>query len=521
MTRATAFVGGRVFTGRRYASALLVEGGEVSVVGTEAEVRRAAPAGTEVRQLDGGLLLPGLIDAHIHVAAVTRRREGLDVSGVGSVDALEARVREWGSAHPLGPVVGHGLDPEQLPGARWPSRSDLDRILRDRPLVLEHASGHALVANSAVLAAAHIDRATEDPPGGRFGRETDGTPDGRVYEAAVALLESRLPDLDRVEPDALLRTLRATAALGLTCLGAMSVEPEEAVGLRQLADSGRWTGRIRVYLRGSRWQEYFRDPGGPSGPADRFEVVGVKAFTDGAFGPRTALLTEPYADDPMTRGISVGGDDELGALISAAMHRGLAPALHAIGDGAMVRALGLLRGRRMSNRRRLRIEHASLTPPSLLPALDAVRPALVVQPGFVWSDRWLPVRLGRERSRWAYAFRTLLEHGHLLAGSSDAPYDPLDPWRGLQAAVQRTDVAGRSANPDPAEALDAPAALRMYTASGGEVFGEPLLGLLEPGAPADLLWTRAATLDAAISAGASVVRETWVDGERLAVGAGN
>jgi predicted amidohydrolase YtcJ len=414
--------------------------------------------------------------------------------------------------------VGRGLDPERFPGRAWPTRDDLDRIESNRPLVLVHVSSHALVASSLALRLARVDRSTSDPAGGRFGRGANGEPDGRVFESAISILEDRLPGLDRVEPDALLSTLRATAALGLTTLGAMSVAPEEAVALRTLADSGAWPGRLRLYLRANRWRDYFRDPGGPSGPAGKFEVVGVKAFTDGAFGPRTADLSEPYADDPGNQGIPVGSDTELTALVSEVSQRGLAPALHAIGDRAVVRAARLLGGTRLSNGRRPRIEHAALTPPSLLPFLGEIRPALVVQPGFVWSDRWLGDRLGPARARWAYAFRTLLEHGFLLAGSSDAPADPIDPWRGLRAAVQRTDPMGQSANPDPAEALDATAALQLYTANAGRALGEPRLGLLEPGSPADLVRTRAPSLDAAVSGGAAMVRETWVAGSRLATG---
>jgi predicted amidohydrolase YtcJ len=518
MTHTTVLVGGRIYTGRRYCSALVIEDGEVALAGTDAEVRRNTPTGAERRDLEGGLVIPGLIDAHLHIAETARHRDGLDVSSIATLDALGSIVAEWTRNHPSGPIVGRGLDPERFPGRAWPTRDDLDRIERDRPLALVHVSSHALVANSAALGLAQVGRSTADPPGGRFGRGPDGEPDGRVFESAIPLVEDRIPGLDRVEPEVLLPTLRETAALGLTTLGAMSVAPQEAVALRMLADSGEWPGRVRLYLRGNRWREYFRDPGGPSGPPGRFEVVGVKAFTDGAFGPRTADLSEPYADDPGNRGIEVGTDADLTALISEASDEGLAPALHAIGDRAVARAARLIRGTRLANGRRARIEHAALTPPSLLPFLTDIEPALVVQPGFVWSDRWLGARLGTARARWAYAFRTLLDHDLLLVGSSDAPADPIDPWRGLRAAVQRTDPSGRSANPDPAESLDAATALRLYTENAGIALGEPRLGLLESGSPADLVWTRAPSLDAAVSGGASMVRETWVAGSRVATG---
>jgi predicted amidohydrolase YtcJ len=515
MTQATVFVGGRIFTGQRYCAALLVEDGEVALAGSEEEVRRSAPTGAEVVPLEGHLAIPGLIDAHVHIAEVTRRREGLDVSHVGSVEGLAAAVQGWIATHPDGPVIGRGFDPERWPAGDWPRRAELDRVTSDRPLILVHASGHALIANSAALGAAGIDRSTMDPVGGRIGRGPDGTPDGRLFESARGLLEHRFAGAERVETSALRTTLLATAALGITTVGAMSASPEEAVGLRELVETEAWKGRIRVYLRGDRWREYFDDPGGPSGPSERFEVVGVKAFTDGAFGPRTALLSQPYADDPGNTGLAVGDDAELAGLIDAATGAGLSPALHAIGDRAVARALGLLRSVRPRNLRQVRIEHASLTPPELLPFLAEVRPALVVQPGFVWSDHWLAARLGAERARWAYAFRTLLAQGHRLVGSSDAPYDPIDPWRGLRACIERSDAAGASANPEPTEAVDAATALRMYTNHAGIALGEPLLGLLEAGGPADLVCLGAPSLEAAIHAGAPVVRSTWVAGERI------
>jgi predicted amidohydrolase YtcJ len=516
VTDATLFVGGRVFTGRRYCDALLVENGAVVVAGTEAEARRSAPAGVEVRDVRGGLLLPGLIDAHFHVADVTRSREGLDLGGTTSIEGLVEALRQWGAAHPSGALVGRGWDPERFSPHAWPTRHDLDRAVRDRPAVVVHVSGHAMVANSAAMVAAGLDRATTDPAGGRLGREANGSPDGRVFEGAIRALMAHPEYRDVPEPAALRRTLTWAASFGLTTLGSMSAAPEEAGSMRALAGSGALPVRIRVYLDGSRWPEYFQAPSEPSGPPGRFAVIGVKAYTDGAFGTRTAWLSEPYADDPGSAGMAVALDERLRALLQAIAGRGLAPALHAIGDRAIEYSLGLLEDFPLRSGTPARIEHAAFTPPELFGALARVRPALVVQPGFVWSDHWLGARLGVARVRWAYAFRTLQEQGLLLAGSSDAPYDPVDPWRGIRAAVERTDPHGRSANPTPSEALGPEDALRLYTVNGGAVLGEPALGLLEPGGPADLVRVGTSSLEAAIAVGRAGVRETWVGGVRVA-----
>lgn len=508
----TLFVGGRVFTGQRYCEALLIEGGEVVVAGTESEARRSAPTGAERFDLEGGLLLPGLIDCHFHVHEVGRVREGLDLSGVTSIEGLVETLRSWCLGHPGRPIHARGWDPERSADHRWPTRHDIDRAVSDLPAVVVHGSGHAMIVNSRALAAAGFDRSTTDPPGGRFGRDANGDPDGRLFESAIRALESRLGTGEPPDSATLRRTMQWTASFGLTTIGAMSATPEEAIALRELSGKGSLPGRVRVYLRGSRWEEYFRHPPGPAGPAGRFAVVGVKEYTDGAFGPRTAWLSQAYSDDPTTSGMAVGADKQLRVLVEAITARGLAPALHAIGDRAVEYALELLEKLPRSSGPPPRIEHAALTPPALFPRLARVRPALVVQPGFIWSDHWLQARLGPARERWAYAFRTLQEQGHLLAGSSDAPYDPVDPWRGLRAAVERTDPVGRSANPTSVESLTAEEALRLYTSNAGAALGEPTLGRLEPGSPADLVVMRGASLASVIRIGGEALRETWVAG---------
>jgi predicted amidohydrolase YtcJ len=499
-----------VFTGERYCEALLVEDGRVALAGSEDEVRRASPTGTEHHPLPGSLVVPGLIDAHIHIADVTRYREGLNLSGVRSVADLVDALRDWTVGHPAGAIVGRGWDPERSPDRAWPHRHDLDRAVADRPVFVEHVSGHAGVANSIALARAGIRDRTPDPAVGRIGRTSDGTPDGRVFEGAVRAFVGRPDDLDLPSPAALRRTMHALANLGLTSLGAMSASPEEAVALRGLSAAGALPGRVRVYLHGARWEEYFRGPSGPAGAEGRFAVVGVKEFTDGAFGPRTAWLSEPYEDDPGNFGLSAAPAERLRSLVETVTDRHLAPALHAIGDRAIEYSLGLLGPLRRGARAPARVEHAALTPPRLFPELARVRPALVVQPGFVWSDHWLAARLGVARARWAYAFRSLGREGHPLAGSSDAPYDPADPWRGIRAAVERTDPGGRSANPAPEEQLTPAEAIRLYTVNGGAALGEPALGRLEPGSPADLVVLGVPTLERAVAAGAAAVRETWV-----------
>lgn len=502
----------RIFTGTRYAEALLVDSDRVVAVGSSEEVRRAAPTGTESVDLAGRLIVPGLIDAHLHLGEMTLAREALDVSAPRSVRELVESIRRWAVDHPSGALIGYGWSADRLGRAEPPTRTELDGAVADRPLVLYHASGHAAVVNSATLGAAGIDRSTPDPTGGRIGRDADGTPNGALYDAAMHPLDALTSREATVGTEALARTLEIVLAFGITSVAAMGVGREEVSVLRELGESGRIPLHVRLYLHLDWLRSSEAPPIGALGPRDRLAVTGVKAFTDGAFGPRTAWLSTPYADAPGEIGLPSGTVAYLPAALGDATSRGFAPALHAIGDRAVERAIELLAPIVGTTGAPARIEHAALTPPDLFPRLDAVRPALVVQPGFVWSDHWLAQRLGGDRARWAYLFRTLAERGHLLAGSSDAPCDPLDPWRGLRACVHRRDPEGRSANPDPSEAVPVEEAVRMYTVNGGRALGEPDLGSLEPGGRADFLVLDRSELTGALQSGASSIREIWVDG---------
>ncbi len=512
MTDAHVFANGRVFTGLRFAEALLLEGDRVSTVGSRDAVLRETPTGAEVHDLAGGLLIPGLIDAHLHLADVTRDRESFDARRAPSWDALVEQLRDWSAAHPSGALVGGGWEAEQFREGRSPDRATLDRAVADRPVVLYHTSGHAAAVNSVALSTAGIGRATPDPPNGRVDRASDGSPTGLLYEAAVRPVAAVVAAAFPPDPVSIHRMLHEMASLGLTTVATMNASRAEISVVRELAGGPGLPVRVRAYLRLADLDGLGPEDLDRLRPDGWFALRGVKAFTDGAFGPRTAWLTEPYADAPAESGVPATSPEGLVDALGRAIALDLAPAVHAIGDRAVGFALRVFEGLPGPATAPSRIEHAALTPPDVLAALDRSRPALVVQPGFVWSDHWLAARLGRGRARWAYAFRTLRDRGVLLAGSSDAPYDSLDPWRGLRACLDRRDPRGRSGNPETGEALPAEEALVLYTRHGGAVLGESDLGNLEPGARADLVWTAAKDPLSAIRAGHAALRETWVGG---------
>lgn len=512
MTESCRFSGGRILTGSRTVDSLVLEGGRVVVAGSAAEALRASPTGVEVIHLQGRLVIPGLIDAHLHLAELTRAREGLSLRDVRSIRELVDRLGTWAAGHPHGPVTGDGWSVEQFAERREPTAGDLERAVSDRPAVLYHVSGHGAVLNRAALeATGYLERAA-DPPGGRLGRASDGSLNGMVYETALTPVRQLTGGAHPPEPAAIGRTVRIANSLGVTTVASMSTVPEELRAIRAQFEAEPPSVRVRCYARAGRWREFAPSDWGPPGPDDYVSLVGVKAFVDGAFGPRTAWLEEPYTDLPTDSGIPVTREPELVDLFERCAHEGHQAAVHAIGDRGLTETLRALDRLGAHAPRFPRIEHASLVPPSIFPLLDRVRPILVVQPGFVWSDEWLAQRLGPSRVRWAYPFRTLTDRGHHLVGSTDAPYDPPDPWRGMAAAVSRTSPGGGSANPIAEEALSPFQALDLFTANAGRALGDPELGSLAPGARADLVILEAQSLAAAIGRGAAAVRETWLAG---------
>ena len=497
---------GRIFTGRHYAEAILVSDGRVVATGHRSEIERLCPTGTDRVELGTRLIIPGLIDNHVHLFETAEVTRGASVRGVRSVQELTDRLHEIAEGRPDEPVSATGWDDTRMRDGRWPTREDVDRAVPDRPAIAWRVCRHAAVANSALLEQLGIDSSTPDPEGGRIGRDASGEPDGRLFDRALEAVNDVIPTIDRVQPPAIAAVLREAASYGLTTVVAMGAEPAEIEALRWHLAAESSPVRVRAYVRAERVAEssaLLRR----SLPPD-LRIVGGKIVADGSLGARTAWLAEPYVDAPEETGFAQSSVDAMADLMAEVQQAGLQLAVHAIGDQAVFRVLTLLTfqpGLSTS-----RIEHASLTPPSLVFQMDRVRPFVVVQPGFTRSDSWLVDRLGPSRARWAYAYRTLWERGHILAGSSDAPTEPLDPWVGIRAATDREVPPELGEIAD--ERLTDEDALTLYTRHGGLVLGEPSLGTLEPGAVADLVVLRASHLPDAIAAGSAAVEETWREG---------
>jgi len=493
-------VGGAVWTfdpARPDATAVAIDGDRIAAVGDDAAIQALAGPRTRRIDLDGALVLPGLVDAHGHVRCLGERLAGLDLRGLASPEEIAARVRARAAGNlPAGAwITGGGWDQNLWPGAAYPGHAPLTAAAPGVPVYLRRVDGHAGWANRAALDAAAITRATADPPGGRIERDRHGEPTGILIDNAMSLVETARPRPTR----ALLKewigvAMRRLAAVGLTGVHDAGVPPEEVAAYRELADEGALP--LRVYLM---WDGTGPGPIEPLVARDpfvqyrgRLTLRAVKLMVDGAMGSRGAVLFDDYLDAPGQRGLFVTDPGEIGRRATLALRRGYQVAVHAIGDRGVAEVVDTV-ARALAatpvDDPRPRIEHVQCVRREDLARARRLGAVASMQPTHATSDmRWAEERVGSERGRGLYAWRWAAEAGLPLAAGSDFPVDPEPPLFGLHAAVTRQDRADSPAggwHPEQRLALDE--AVRAYTAGAAyAAFEEKDKGRVTPGAWADL-----------------------------------
>lgn len=475
--------------------AVLLQGGRVAAVGPEAALRKAHPKARAVA-LNGGTLLPGLIEGHAHVRGIGELRLKTDLTGATSLSDALRKVRRWMGDHPGGWVLGRGWDQNRWPSRAFPTAADLDNVTGDRPAVLRRVDGHAAWVNTAALRLAGITRETKDPSGGRILRDARGEPTGILVDAAAGLVERLVPDPSPTDVEArLLAGLEELKADGFASVADMGVDGPTLAAYRALEARNALPIRVFAYLSHDR-ALMLRELKHAGARGSFFRVQGVKFYLDGALGSRGARLLEPYADAPDTAGLWVTEPAKVEADVAVTLASGFQPALHAIGDAANRAALDLLeRVKRKAPRGAPmpRIEHAQIVTDRDAARFGPLGVVASVQPVHCTSDHaWTPARLGAARVREAFPWRRLLAGGALLAFGSDAPVEDSNPYVSLAAAETREDPDG---DPEggflPDQRLTRSEALRAYTLGNARALGRSDLGVLRPGAIADLLWVEA------------------------------
>ena len=434
---------------------------------------------------EGAVALPGLVDGHAHLLGIGLREMTLNLEGTASVAELQDRLRAAAAETPRGPIIGRGWIETGWPEGRMPTRQDLDTVAKDRVVLLTRADGHALVANSAALWAAGIRDDTPDPDGGRIVRDADGRASGVLVDAAMGLVADLEPKLTTARRrEALKRGAALYAARGWTGLHNMSVDAEDLPLIADLARRGEMPLRVWSYVTPEAMADV--EPGcDPTGLAC---VQGVKLYVDGALGSRGALLDEPYADEPGTRGLQLITEEAAKAIYTEAAAKGLQVTTHAIGDAGNRLVLDWYADL-MDRDARPRIEHAQVLDPRDIRRFSRQGVIASMQPSHAIGDlRFAPARLGDERLDGAYAWASLRGSGALVVGGSDAPVEVGDPQIELYAATERRGLDGYQGDDWRArEALSRRAALRLFTTSAAYAVGEEdRLGQLAPGYTADL-----------------------------------
>jgi len=472
----------------------------------------------------GRTIVPGLIDAHGHIMDLGTVALSLDLSSTQSLAEAQAALAKYARDRPTPPWIGGGgWNQERWGLGRFPTAADIDAITPGRPVVLSRIDGHAILANSAAMAAAGITAKTKDPAGGRIERDAKGNPTGVFVDSAQALILKAVPPmLPRDRDAALAKAQEILLGYGITATADMGTTEDDWQVMRRAGDSGRLRVRIISYAHGI-------DPLlsiAGSGPTPwlydgHLRMIGVKLYGDGALGSRGAWLKKPYADAPAQTGLQFLTDAQIRNLMSRAAMDGFQVAVHAIGDAANAQALSAIEevAETYKGDRRWRIEHAQIVDPIDLPRFGKNGIIASMQPVHQTSDRLMAqARLGPDRLGGAYAWKAMLDNGSPLTFGSDYPVESPNPFPALAAAISRQDANGQPVGGWlPQQIIPLAEAFRAFTANAAHAgFAEDRIGILAPGRYADFL-----ILDRDIfNATSTDIRtarpvETWIAGKRV------
>jgi predicted amidohydrolase YtcJ len=486
------------------AEAIAVYGNRILRVGTSDEVRRLAGPSTRVIDLHGRRVVPGFNDAHVHFVTGGLVLANVQLLDVSSQAEFRERISRFAQSQPSGAWILSGIwDHERWTPAALPIHQLIDDVTPKNPVFVMRLDGHMGLANALAMKLAGVDRNTPDMPGGVIVRDAEGNPTGMFKDAAMTLIHRVIPPLTLQQTEtAIVAAQREAARNGVTSVQEMADDqddtsgPEHLRALQALEREGRLAVRISVNLRLVDWKN-LAGSGIQAGFNDGLiQVGGLKAFADGGLGASTAWLFAPYNDAPNTSGLATDElqhPEQMYADIHGADKAGLQIAIHAIGDRANRTILDFYQRLEKDNGprdRRLRIEHAQHLTAVDIPRFAQLHVIASMQPYHAIDDgRWAQKRLGAERIRYAYDFRSLLNSGAILAFGSDWPVAPLEPLMGIYAAVTRRTLDNRNPNGwIPEQKVSVAQAVHAYTVGSAYAqFDEKSKGSLETGKLADLV----------------------------------
>jgi hypothetical protein len=478
------------------AEAVACRNGRIIAVGSTREIRKLVGAGTQTIDLKGRLVVPGFNDAHVHFFNGGAGLASVQLRDAKSEAEFRERIGAFARKLPKGRWILEGnWDHENWTPARLPVRQLIDDVTPDNPVFIQRLDGHMALANSLTLTLAGITRDTADPPGGAIVRDERGEPTGVLKDAAMNFVSRVMPSPNEDEiAEAVRAAMRYAAENGVTSVQDMSASPDVFAVYQKLLSRNELTVRIYAHQPLSAWQRLAAVGARAAFGNDKLRIGGLKGFADGSLGSTTALFFEPYLDAPNTAGLP--GDEMFpeGRMLDnilKADRAGLQIAIHAIGDKANHLILSMYAETASQNGerdRRFRIEHAQHLRRAEIEQFARQRVIASMQPYHAIDDgRWAEKRIGPERAKGAYAFRSLLDAGAILAFGSDWFVAPMEPLIGIYAAATRRTLDGQRPNGwVPQEKITVAEAIRAYTmGSAYASFEEKLKGSIEPGKLAD------------------------------------
>jgi hypothetical protein len=489
-----AILSSKIFTGdprQPWAEALGIKQNRIAVLGSNSAIKKVCNARTRVLDLKGRLVTPGFVDGHAHFVNLGLALMRVDLRNLLSLQACREQIRMAVTKHKPGEwILGRGWNHHQWAEQREPNRFDLDDIAPDNPVMMIRTCGHSIWLNSRALEKTGIRRNTPEPAGGRIDRDAKtGEPTGLVHEARAMLDKHITIGKEDLRKAALIAQQEALR-FGIT--GVHSCELlEHWEALNSLYQEEKLKVRIYHMLPVDELSTASRHGIKPGFGNDRLWFGKVKLFADGSMGAATALLHEPYSDDPANRGIAIANAVELQKKIELAYQAEWEVAVHAIGDKGVSNVLDAIAAARQKypSLRRDRIEHVQLLKPADLARLRDFHIIASVQPVHLLNDRpTAEQKWGRERCRYAYAYRSMQQNQIPLLFGSDAPVESINPLLGLQLAVaRRSPQWGSIAAWFPQESLSLEESIKSFTHQAAWAsYKEESLGTLAPGKWADL-----------------------------------
>ncbi|WP_087036703.1 amidohydrolase [Thermococcus litoralis] len=472
-----AFVNGKIYVSFKpikIVEAIVVANEKIIYAGESEKAQKIAKElGGEVVDLGGKTVLPGFIDSHMHLNSLGQSLKMLNLKGTKSIEELKTKLKGYAEKTSTSWILGFGWDQEEL--GRYPTREDLDEVVNDKPVLLYRTCFHAAVLNTKAIEIVGLEKDEDADPETGIIRENALEKVREVINKTLTLDDYK----HFIEEGA-----KFVLSQGVTAVGFVSVNEKSLRALLELDSEGRLPIRVFVYLNPSLLKELKGLGLTKKVGSNKVKIMGIKVLADGSLGARTAWLSKPYADASTTGHPNIS-KEELEEIVREAHQLNLQMAVHAIGDKTTDMVLDVYEKFKSE---RNRIEHASILREDQIKRMKELGVVASVQPRFVISDWWAVKRVGKERAKWIYPFKSMLEQ-IVIGFGTDAPIEPANPWETIYAAVTRGKFENVEAyHYTKDERLSLEGSLHSYTYGSAYIMhAENELGSLEEGKFGDFI----------------------------------